>query len=197
MAPLLYPDYVEEVFEKGTDIAIESFKKYWDAFGSDIDILFICGTDFGTQRGPFMSPEVFRDMYMPYYKKMNDWVHEHTTWKTLKHCCGGIFPILPYMIEGGFDAINPVQCSAEGMDPRTLKDTYGKDIVFWGGGVDTQQVLPFGRPEEVRRQVLERLEIFSKDGGYVFNTIHNIQANTPIENIAAMIEAVKEFNGDK
>ena len=101
------------------------------------------------------------------------------------------------MIEGGVDAINPVQCSAEGMDPRTLKDTYGKDIVFWGGGVDTQQVLPFGRPEEVRRQVLERLEIFSKDGGYVFNTIHNIQANTPIENIAAMIEAVKEFNGDK
>ena len=197
MAPLLYPDYVEEVFEKGTDIAIESFRKYWDAFGSDIDILFICGTDFGTQRGPFMSPEVFRDLYMPYYKKMNDWVHEHTTWKTLKHCCGGIFPILPYMIEGGFDAINPVQCSAEGMDPRTLKDTYGKDIVFWGGGVDTQQVLPFGRPEEVRRQVLERLEIFSKDGGYVFNTIHNIQANTPIENIAAMIEAVKEFNGDK
>ena len=197
MAPLLYPDYVEEVFEKGTDIAIESFKKYWDAFGSDIDILFICGTDFGTQRGPFMSPEVFRDLYMPYYKKMNDWVHEHTTWKTLKHCCGGIFPILPYMIEGGFDAINPVQCSAEGMDPKTLKDTYGKDIVFWGGGVDTQQVLPFGRPEEVRRQVLERLEIFSKDGGYVFNTIHNIQANTPIENIAAMIEAVKEFNGDR
>ncbi len=84
-----------------------------------------------------------------------------------------------------------------GNGPKTLKDTYGKDIVFWGGGVDTQQVLPFGRPEEVRRQVLERLEIFSKDGGYVFNTIHNIQANTPIENIAAMIEAVKEFNGDR
>ncbi|MDO5477184.1 MAG: uroporphyrinogen decarboxylase family protein, partial [Eubacteriales bacterium] len=92
---------------------------------------------------------------------------------------------------------NPVQCSATGMDPQKLKDNYGKDILFWGGGVDTQHTLPFGTPEEVREQVLRRLEIFSKDGGYIFNTIHNIQANTPIENIAAMVEAVKEFNGDR
>lgn len=197
MAPLLYPDYVHETFEKGTDIAIENFKKYWDVFGSDIDVLFICGTDFGTQRGPFMDPKVFAEFYQPYYKKMNDWVHKNTTWKTLKHSCGGIFPILPGLIEGGFDAVNPVQCSAEGMDPQSLKDTYGKDIVFWGGGVDTQKILPFGTPEEVREQVLERLEIFSKDGGYVCNTIHNIQANTPVANIAAMVDAIKEFNGDK
>jgi hypothetical protein len=195
-APLLYPDYVHEVFDKGTDRAIESFKKYWDAFGSDIDVFFLCGADFGTQRGPMISTEVFKEFYVPYYKKMNDWIHEHTTWKTLKHCCGGIFPILPYMIESGFDAINPVQCSAEGMDPQRLKDTYGKDIVFWGGGVDTQRVLPFGTPEEVREQVLQRLEIFGKDGGYVCNTIHNIQANTPVENIVAMVNAIKEFNGD-
>ena len=197
MAPLLYPDYVHEVFDRGTDIAIQNFKRYWDEFGSDIDILFLCGTDFGTQRGPFMDPEVFKEFYLPYYKKMTDWVHTNTTWKTLKHSCGGIFPILPYLIEAGIDAINPVQCSAEGMDPQKLKDTYGKDIVFWGGGVDTQKVLPFGTPEEVREQVLQRLEIFSKDGGYVCNTIHNIQANTPIPNIVAMVDAIKEFNGDK
>ena len=196
-APLMYPDYVHEVFEKGTDVAIESFKKYWDAFGSEIDVFFICGADFGTQRGPLINPEVFKEFYMPYYKKMNDWIHENTTWKTLKHCCGGIFPILPYLIEGGFDAVNPVQCSAEGMDPQTLKDTYGKDIVFWGGGVDTQEVLPFGTPEQVREQVLQRLDIFSKDGGYVFNSIHNIQAKVPIPNIVAMVDAIKEFNGDK
>ena len=169
--PLLYPEYVKEIFEQGTD--------------------------FGTQKGPLINPEIFKELYMPYYKKVNNWVHENTTWKTLKHCCGGIFPILPYLIEGGFDAINPVQCSAEGMEPKRLKETYGKDILFWGGGVDTQKVLPFGKPEDVREQVLERLDIFSKDGGYIFNTIHNIQANVPIENIAAMIEAIKEFNGDK
>ena len=157
----------------------------------------ICGTDFGTQRGPFVNPDVFKEFYLPYYKKMNGWIHQHTEWKTLKHCCGGIFPILPLLIEGEFDAVNPVQCSAAGMDPQTLKDTYGKDILFWGGSVDTQKVLPFGTPEEVKDQVKERCEIFSKNGGYIFNTIHIIQANTPVKNIAAMIEAVKEFNGDK
>jgi len=197
MAPLLYPEYVEEVFEIEVERAIATFKKYYETFGNDIDVIYLCGTDFGTQRGPMMSPETFKEMYMPYYKRMNDWIHQNTEWKTLKHCCGGIFPILPYFIESGFDAINPVQCSADGMDPQKLKETFGKDILFWGGGVDTQQVLPFGKPEEVRTQVLERLEIFSKDGGYIFNTIHNIQANTPIPNIAAMVDAIKEFNGEK
>ena len=159
--------------------------------------MFICGADFGTQRGPFLSNAVFEEFYVPYYQKMNNWIHEHTTWKTLKHCCGGIYPLIPLLIEAGFDGLNPVQCSAEGMEPQRLKDEFGKDIVFWGGGVDTQKVLPFGTPQEVHDQVLERLKIFSKGGGYVFNTIHNIQAGTPIENIIAMIDAVKEFNGDQ
>lgn len=197
MAPLLYPDYVHEVFEAQSDRAIENFKKYFEAFGNDIDVAFICGTDFGTQRGPFLDPKVFDEFYLPYYKKMNDWIHQNTTWKTLKHSCGGIFPILPGLIKAGFDAINPVQCSAEGMDPQALKDTFGKDIVFWGGGVDTQKILPFGTPQEVKDQVKERCEIFNKDGGFVFNTIHNIQANTPLDNIVAMVDALKEYNGDK
>jgi len=196
-APLLYPDYVHDVFALGVERTIANLKRYWDAFGEDVDMIAVCGTDFGTQRGPFMSPATFREFYLPYYKQINNWIHTNTTWKTYKHCCGGIFEFIPMFIECEFDALNPVQCSATGMDPKALKDTYGKDIVFWGGGVDTQQVLPFGKPEEVRKQVLERLEIFAKDGGYVFNTIHNIQANTPIENIVAMINAVKEFNGDK
>jgi hypothetical protein len=193
-APLMYPEFVEEVFDIEAERAIESFKLINDAFGNDIDIVYLCGADFGAQQGPLMDPEVVRKFHMPRYKKMNDWIHANTNWKTLKHSCGGIFPVLPVLIEAGFDAINPVQCSAAGMDPQNLKNTYGKDIVFWGGGVDTQKILPFGTPEEVRAQVLQRLEIFSKDGGYVFNTIHNIQAGTPIENIAAMIAAVKEFN---
>ena len=97
------------------------------------------------------------------------------------------------MIEAGFDIINPVQCSATGMDPQLLKQRYGKDIVFWGGGIDTQKILPFGTPDEVREQVKQRLEIFGKDGGYVFNSIHNVQANTPTENLVAMIEAYQNY----
>jgi uroporphyrinogen-III decarboxylase len=99
-------------------------------------------------------------------------------------------------IDAGFDIVNPVQCSAAGMDPEQLKERYGSRLVFWGGGVDTQKVLPFGTPEEVRRQVLERCEIFGRDGGFVFNTIHNIQAETPVENVVAMVNALKEFNGN-
>lgn len=197
ITPLLYPDYVHEAFAAEAERAVKSFERIYDVLGNDIDVMYICGTDFGTQRGPFVNPEVFKEFYLPYYKKMNDWIHEHTEWKTLKHTCGGIFPILPLLIESGFDSVNPVQCSAAGMDPQSLKDTYGKDILFWGGGVDTQKVLPFGTPEEVKEQVKQRCEIFSKDGGFIFNTIHIIQANTPVENIAAMIDAVKEFNGDK
>ena len=100
---------------------------------------------------------------------------------------------MPYFIEAGFDIINPVQCSAAGMDPVSLKAKYGSELVFWGGGVDTQRTLPFGSPDEVTEQVLQRCEIFSTDGGFVFNTIHNIQARTPLANIIAMIDAVNEF----
>ena len=98
------------------------------------------------------------------------------------------------IIDAGFDIINPVQCSASGMDPVFLKNTFSKQLVFWGGGVNTQQTLPFGTPDEVAKEVLRRCEIFSKDGGFVFSAIHNIQADTPVENVAAMFNAVREFN---
>jgi uroporphyrinogen-III decarboxylase len=101
---------------------------------------------------------------------------------------------MPLFIEAGIDIINPVQINASGMDPRHLKKTYGKEIVFWGGGVDTQKMLSFGTPEDVKKQVLENCDIFAKDGGFVFNTVHNIQANVPIGNLIAMLEAIKEFN---
>ena len=132
---------------------------------------------------------------MPYYKRVNGWIHAHTGWKTLKHTCGAIEPFMELLIEAGFDIINPVQCSAAGMDPELIKKKHGDRLVFWGGGVDTQKVLPFGTEKEVRAQVLDRCGIFSKNGGFVFGAIHNVQANTPVKNIAAMIEAVREFNG--
>ena len=125
---------------------------------------------------------------------MNDWIHSHTTWKGFKHSCGAIVPFLPVLIEAGFDIINPVQINAKGMDSKMLKKEFGKDLTFWGGGIDTQRVLPFGTPDEVRRQVLEQCEIFGRDGGFVFNTVHNIQANVPVENVVAMLDALKIFN---
>ncbi len=190
-------DYIHEVFSRQTELAIENLSKVWKTIGSQMDVIFICGTDFGTQTGTFCSPETYDELWHPYYKKMNDWIHEKTTWKTFKHSCGAVENFMSNFIDSGFDVINPVQCSATGMDPQTLKDRYGDQLVFWGGGVDTQHVLPFGTPSEGRTQVLERCEIFSKNGGFVFDAIHNVQANTPVENMVAMIDAVREFNGNE
>jgi len=190
-------DYLHSIFSIQTDIVIANLKQLNTAAGKLVDTIYICGTDFGTQTGTFCSPQTFKELYLPYYKKMNDWVHSNTNWKTFKHSCGAIESFLELFIEAGFDIINPVQCSARGMEPEYIKNKYGDKLVFWGGGVDTQRVLPFGTPDEVRRQVLERCEIFSRNGGFIFNAIHNVQANTPTENIIAMINAVHEFNGKK
>ena len=193
MATATAPEYIKYVFDKQTDIALQNLAKLKEKAGDMIDVLFVCGTDFGTQISTFCSSATFRDLYMPYYKKVNNWIHENTNWKTFKHSCGAIEPFIPLLIESGFDILNPVQCSATGMDPKILKEKYGRDIVFWGGGVDTQKVLPFGTPAEVKEQVKERCAIFGRGGGYVFNAIHNVQAGTPIENIVAMFEALKEI----
>lgn len=194
MATATAPDYIKYIFDKQTDIALENLKRLKERAGDQIDALFICGTDFGTQISTFCSPDTFCDLYMPYYKKVNDWIHANTAWKTFKHSCGAIESFIPLLIRSGFDILNPVQCSAAGMDPVQLKQKYGRDIVFWGGGIDTQRLLPYGKPEEIKKQVKERCEIFGRDGGFVFNAIHNLQANTPTENIVAMLDALHEFN---
>lgn len=196
MSTMLRPDYLKYVFEKQTDIAIENFRMLFDIIGNDADAVFLCGTDLGTQDSTFCSIDTFDELFKPYYQKMNNWIHEHTTWKTFKHCCGAVETLMKSFIESGFDIINPVQINAAGMDPKTLKSKYGKDLVFWGGGVDTQKMLPFGTPAEVEKQVLDLCEIFSKDGGFVFNTVHNIQANVPVENIASIFRALEKFNGN-
>ncbi len=190
-------DYIHSIFEKQTEIALGNLEKVRLAVGGAVDVVFICGTDFGTQQSQFCSVQTFRGLYFSYYKKMNDWIHRHTSWKTFKHSCGAVDPLIEEFIECGFDILNPVQVTAAGMEAGYLKKTYGDRLVFWGGGVDTQTTFAFGTPDEVREQVLRRLEIFAPGGGYVFNAVHNIQATTPVENIAAMVEAVKEFNGKK
>ena len=188
-------EYVYELFERQCEIAIENLEKIHAVVGERVTAVFITGTDFGTQNGPFISPASYRRLYQPFHRRVNDWVHQHTTWKTFCHSCGSIVALLPDMVEAGFDILNPVQCSAAGMDPRTLKDTFGDRISFWGGGVDTQKTLPFGTPEEVRKEVRQRIEIFGRGGGFVFNTVHNVQANTPAENLVALYEAVREARG--
>ncbi|WP_069999792.1 uroporphyrinogen decarboxylase family protein [Cellulosilyticum sp. I15G10I2] len=194
MSTAIRQDYLHEIFDKQVEIALRNLEKIYQAAGDAIDIAYICGNDFGTQNGPFCSVDTFRDLYAPYYKRINGWIHQNTPWKTFKHTCGSIVPLIPELIDAGFDVINPVQWTAKDMEPRMLKSQFGKHVAFWGAGVNTQRTLPFGTPEEVRKEVLEICKIFSKDGGFVFNTIHNIVAKTPVENVVAMIEAVKDFN---
>ena len=187
------PDYIKAVFEVQAEVAIKNLERLHAAIGDRAAVMQTNGTDFGTQNGPFLSTAKYRDLFLPYQKRVNGWIHRHTQWKTFMHCCGGMAPLLDAVVEAEFDILNPVQCSAKGMDPRMLKRDYGDKLVFWGGGVDTQKTLPFGTPQEVRDQVRERIEIFGPGGGFVFSTIHNIQANTPIENALAMFEVVKEY----
>ncbi len=198
MSTVTRRDYIHKVFSKQCETALANLEKIHQAVGDAVDAVFICGTDFGTQTSAFCSVETFRELYFPYYKRVNDWIHGHTTWRCFKHSCGAVEKFIESFLECGFDILNPVQCSATGMDPRLLKKKYGSRLVFWGGGVDTQHVLPFGTETQVRQQVRERCEIFSRGqrgegGGFVFDTVHNIQARTPVRNITAMIETVRQF----
>jgi hypothetical protein len=139
------------------------------------------------------APELFEKLFLPYFKQQNDWVHRNTSWKIWQHTCGSVTRVIPLLVESGLGILNPVQTSAAGMDPAWLKREFGSKIIFWGGGVDTQKTLPFARPEEVGREVAERVRIFAPGGGFVFNTIHNIQQATPPENILAAYDTARTF----
>ncbi|MGA2532557.1 MAG: uroporphyrinogen decarboxylase family protein [Candidatus Aminicenantales bacterium] len=195
VSTLMRKSYVRAIFEKQTEIALGNLAKIHARVGDRVQAVFICGTDFGTQQSTFCSPANFRELYLPYYRRINDWIHKHTPWKTFKHSCGAVRTLIPAFIDSGFDILNPVQVSAAGMEPEKLKTDFGKDVVFWGGGVDTQKTLAFGTPGEVRAEVLRRCEVFGKGGGFIFNAVHNIQANVPIPNIVAMFDTIREFNG--
>ena len=190
ISTLTRQDYITEVFSRQAEICIENMKLIYQAVGDKVQIMFLDGADLASQNSLFCSPEVYEQLYMPHAKKLNTWIHENTSWKTIKHSCGACEPLIGKIIEAGYDILNPIQISADGMDPELLVDKYGDDIVFWGGGVDTQKTLPFGTPEEVAAEVKSRVEILSKKNGYIFNNIHNMQCNSPIENVLAMYKAV-------
>jgi uroporphyrinogen-III decarboxylase len=195
MSSLMRPDFMKELFERQTDIAVENLKRLYKVVGNAIDVVYMCGNDFGTQQSTFCDPDTFGEIYLPYYRKMNDWIHKNTSWKTFKHSCGAVESLIESFIEAGFDILNPVQVNATGMDPVLLKKKYGDRIVFWGGGIDTQKVLAFGTPDDVKKQTEYLCNIFAENGGFVFNTVHNIQANVPVENVAAMVETLHKLNG--
>ena len=185
-------EYVRAVFERQCEIALDNLAKIYEVVGNRVTAVFVTGTDFGAQQGPFISPRAYKELYLPFHKRVNDWIHTNTKWKSFIHSCGSVRKLIPAFIEAGFEIINPVQCSAADMDPRELKRAFGDALTFWGGGVDTQKTLPFGSVEEVGQEVAERIRIFGPGGGFVFNTIHNVQPLTPIENVLAMYETLRE-----
>jgi uroporphyrinogen-III decarboxylase len=181
-------DYVYKIFERQTEINLVNLERIHQAVGNRPAAAYVTGADFGTQNGPLLAPKAYRELFLPFHKQTNDWMHKHTTWKIFLHSCGSVFDLIEDFIAAGFDILNPVQTSATHMDPGELKRKFGERVTFWGGGVDTQSTLPFGSADDVRREVQERLKLFGPGGGFIFNAIHNIQAQVPVANVLAMYE---------
>ena len=177
------PGYVKELFDFQTEHSLEVLKLIKEAVGDNADVITIMAYDLGSQDREVHPPEIFKEIHLPFLKRLNDWVHEHTTWKTFMHSCGSIAKMIPLLIESHLDIINPVQISAHGMDPQFLKREFGDRIVFWGGGVDTQHTFPFGTPAKVEEEVRRHIAILGTGGGFVFNPVHNIQPGVPPQNI--------------
>ena len=183
-----------EMMGRYVDAVIKCLEQYYQAVGDYCSIWGIASDDAGTQKGELIAPDLFAEMVKPHYKRLCDWVHTHTPWKTYLHSCGSIYHYIPHWIEAGIDILNPVQISAANMEPERLMKDFGGKIVFWGGGCDTQRVLPLGTPAEVREHVRHNLSVFASGrGGYVFNQVHNIQQNVPVENVETMFAAAYEF----
>ena len=182
---------VEALLEQLMIRHLATLEKVCAAVGDIVDILRF-GDDLGMNTGLFMPPEKYRKLFKPHHTKLNEYVHRHSRMKTLLHSCGSLYPILPDLIEAGYDILNPVQTSAYQMDPEVLKREFGRDITFWGGGCNTRSVLNHGTPAEVYDHCRRRIELFGEGGGFVFNQEHNILPDVPPENILAMYKAVAD-----
>lgn len=186
-------DLVEYLLDKLVENYLANLETFIDTLGDKVDIVVFGGDDLGMQDGPQISPDTYQELFFPRHKKMWDFVHEKTDWKVFLHSCGSIYQLLPYLIEAGVDIINPVHINAKGMEPKRLKENFGNEVVFWGGGCDTQKVLPKKSVEEVRKEVKKNIEVFAPGGGFVFTPVHNIQPDVPTENIEAVYTAAKEY----
>jgi uroporphyrinogen decarboxylase len=186
----MYPEQTLRFSEKLCNIHLKNLEKWMSAVGPYIDIVLF-GDDLGGQQGPLLSPEMYRQYFKPYHKKLWQRAKELADVKVKLHCCGDIKLLLPDLIDAGLDAINPVQISCEGMDPVVLKKEFGDRLTFWGGGCDTQHILPNATQDEVREHVKEQIRIMQPGGGFVFQQVHNVMANVPPGNIVAMFEAAR------
>lgn len=187
------PSKVEKFFDLVMEFHFNSLDVICGYVGDVIDIIRI-GDDLGENKGPLISPKIYRKIIKPRHIELCDYIKKHSSMKIFFHSCGSIAPVIPDLIEAGIDILNPVQISADDMDPKYLKDNFGDDLTFWGGGVDTRNVINFKSPEEVKKHVLDILEVFTPGGGYVWGAVHNILAEVPPQNIIAVFEAIEEFN---
>lgn len=184
-------DQVRSLVEQLMDRHLATLEKVCESVGDIVDIVRF-GDDLGMDTGMFMSREKYQSLFKPYHTKLNEYVHEHSSMKTLLHSCGSLYPIIPDLIEAGYDILNPVQTSAYQMDSAVLRREFGKDITFWGGGCNTRTILNHATPKEVYEHCRRMIDIFNRDGGYVFNQEHNILPDVPPENIVAMYQAVAD-----
>ena len=191
MALVAEPRFADRMMEHITDIYIESCNNYLEQVGEYLQV-FMYWDDVSGQDGWLISPEIYRKMIKPKQRRLLEAIKSKTDAQVYYHGCGAVYDLIPDLIELGFDILNPVQVSAHGMDTRRLKEEYGKDIVFWGGGVDTQRVLPFGTPKEVADEVKRRIDDLAPGGGFVFAAVHNIQPGVPPENIVTLFETALE-----
>lgn len=185
------PDEIHEGNARALEDALIKAGKVINSAGRYVQGLCV-GGDLGTQQGPMIRPSVYEELCAPYLKKFCDFVHQNSDFKVFYHCCGSIKPLIPILIDCGVDVLNPVQISANDMDPAELKSTFGDKLTFWGGGCDTQNVLGTGNPEEVSENVRSLMNVFKQNSGFVFNQVHNIMGNVPPENIVAMLDAAYE-----
>jgi uroporphyrinogen decarboxylase len=189
---LLHPEVSEAFFERLTEVICRSQTLFLQEAGDLIDVHFLAD-DFGTQTGTIISPDLLRALILPRWARIVRVVKAHTRAKVFFHSCGAVEPLIPDLIEMGIEVLNPVQLTCAGMDPAALKSRYGKRIVFWGGGVDTQSVLAMGSVEDVRAEVRRRVSDLGPGGGFVFTPVHNIQPNVPAANVVAAFDEARRF----
>jgi uroporphyrinogen decarboxylase len=186
------PDRAHAFLDRIVEMHLKNLEHFLSVVGKSIDII-VFGDDLGMQSGPQISPAMYREFFKPRHKIMWERAKQLAPVKVMLHCCGGVRELLPDLIEAGLDAINPVQISCSGMDVNALKAEFGKEMVFWGGGCDTQRTLPLGTPEEIEAHVKRQVKILKRGGGFVFQQVHNILADVPPENVVAMFDAVKKI----